>query len=108
MLEVTWHPPQFLGTTDTLLLRYTVLYSPGKVLNENSTMRTITPQLSSRNEVTVRLSNLTKGHEYAIGVVATSTSIIPLYVPTLITLASTYGEGEFILMSLIFYMFGGN
>lgn len=91
-IEVTWLPPQLLGTSDPLLLRYMLFYSPTGVFN-SSTMMTVIPPLPRNDEleVTVQLLNLSKGHEYVISVEATTAQTIS---PKLSTLASTYGEGE--------------
>jgi hypothetical protein len=89
-LEVSWSPPKFLGTRDPLLLRYTVYYTSEDILDENSEVQLVIPQLEE-HFVTVKLSNLSKGTSYLIGVVATSMKI-STKLPTVITVAPTYGE----------------
>jgi hypothetical protein len=91
-LEVSWSPPKFLGTRDPLLLRYTVYYTSEDILDENSEVQLVIPQLEE-HFVTVKLSNLSKGTSYLIGVVATSMKI-STKLPTVITVAPTYGEGR--------------
>ena len=93
-LIVTWFPPDNLGTSDPLLLRYNLFYSSMDVIDEKSKqIMSVIPQLSGGN-VTMKVPNLRKGTKYVIGVVATST-VMPMAekYPTLNTVVSTYGEG---------------
>lgn len=91
-LQVIWLPPDPLGTTDPLLLRYNVCYT------EKDSMinmcKNVTPQLPD-NEIKLQLTNLSKGHTYEISAVAISmlTTMFPSF-SRHSALASTYGIGK--------------
>lgn len=94
VLEVTWHPPQLLGTSDPLLLRYNIFYTLGSLLDDKSdVIESVTPQFPN-GTVTIQLSDLSKGSTYVIGVVATSVSTVQGLLPELNILVSTYGVGR--------------
>ena len=101
-LTVTWAPPQFLGTSDPLLLRYNLYYSDQSSLDEKSEVMYIIPQLPD-DFVTVRLSNLIKGTKYVIGVAAVTSAVnrTRIKIPTLNIVVSTYGEGLLLLFIII-------
>lgn len=94
-LIVTWFPPDDLGTSDPLLLRYNLFYSSIDIIDEKKSeqIMSVIPQLSGGN-VTIKVPNLRKGTKYVVGVVATST-VMPTAekYPTLNIVVSTYGEG---------------
>jgi hypothetical protein len=92
-LTVMWSPPDPLGTSDPLLLRYVVYFSSQDVIDEKSEQTPVIPQLPD-GSVEVQLSDLNKGTKYTIGVVAISTMMPTAEkYPTLNTVVSTYGEG---------------
>ena len=94
VLEVTWHPPQLLGTSDPLLLRYNIFYTLENLLNnESDVIRSVIPQFPN-GTVTIQLSALNKGSTYVIGVVATSVSTVQDLLPELNIMVSTYGVGR--------------
>jgi hypothetical protein len=90
-LEVIWHPPQILGTSDPFLLRYNVFYELDDVLDDKSiVIESVLPEFPD-GTVKIKLSDLSKGSTYVIGVVATSMSTAPILLPQLNILVSTYG-----------------
>jgi hypothetical protein len=88
---VIWHPPQILGTSDPFLLRYNVFYELDDVLDDKSiVIESVLPEFPD-GTVKIKLSDLSKGSTYVIGVVATSMSTAPILLPQLNILVSTYG-----------------
>ena len=92
-LEMIWYPPELLGTSDPLLLRYKILYTTDSVLESGSeVVEEIIPQIDGTG--VMLLKNLTVGTTYVIGVVATSMATVPKVLPKLNFLVSTYGKGR--------------
>lgn len=91
-LQVIWLPPDPLGTSDPLLLRYNVCYA--EIDSISKVCQNVTPQLPD-NEIKLQLSRLKKGHTYEISAVAISmlTTMIPSF-SRHSALASTYGIGK--------------
>lgn len=102
-LQVIWLPPDPLGTTDPLLLRYNVCYTA--IDSMIKMCKNVTPQLPDY-EIKLQLSNLMKGHTYEISAVAISmlTTMLPSF-SRHSALSSTYGIGKPRLCICTLYMY---